>query len=337
MSVTGAGYLDVLRTPVIHVEGEDWQIVFANAAACSWLGARVGEPLQTFMPGLDRQKALAKLQKGRNFSYSQKTQSSTAFTASYDFRLLSDADAVLIEGRDDSSMDEAQSMINSYSRLIETQKREIEAEKANVERLLLNILPRKTMEELRQYGSAEPEAFPDVSVMFLDFVGFTTISQNLPARTLFNELNDMFTVFDQIVSKHQCERIKTIGDAYLAVSGMPEQDPQHAHQIVDVALAIRSHLMLRNASHEHQWRCRIGIHSGPVIAGIVGRVKYIYDIFGDGVNTAARMEANSEPMCINISQSTRLKIGDAFSCEPRGLIPVKGKGEMEMFFVNGRT
>ena len=330
-------YLNALSTPVLHVAGDDWTITYANAAAQTWLRSEVGKPLREILPELDRAKALSKLQRGRNFSLKQATHTSHGFSASYQFTLLADGVSALVEGRDDSFMDEAQGMINTYSRMVEQQKSEIEAEKAHVEKLLLNILPRKTMEDLRLFGTSEPEYFPDVSVLFHDFVGFTSISQQLTPQTLFAELNDMFTVFDQIVSQHGCERIKTIGDAYLAVSGMPEADPDHARQIVNVALCIREHMVARNATHGQTWHCRIGIHSGPVIAGIVGRVKYIYDIFGDGVNTAARMESHSEPMCINISKNTYQKIADSFVFEARGPMPVKGKGDQEMFYVLGRA
>lgn len=330
-------YLDALSTPLLHVAGDDWTITYANAAARTWLRAEVGSPLREVLPELDRAKALSKLQRGRSFNLKQATHTSLGFSASYKFSLMADGVSALVEGRDDSFMDEAQGMINTYSKMVEQKQLEIEAEKAHVEKLLLNILPRKTMDELRVFGKSEPESFPDVSVLFLDFVGFTSISQKLSPQSLFAELNDMFTVFDKIVTQHGCERIKTIGDAYLAVSGMPVPDPNHAQQIVDVALCFRDYMVERNANNAQTWECRIGIHSGPVIAGIVGRVKYIYDIFGDGVNTAARMESNSEPMCINISKSTRLKLPDDFLCTPRGFIPVKGKGDLEMFFVEGRT
>jgi adenylate cyclase len=334
--MTGEDYLEALSTPVLHVQGADWTVTYANSAAQVWLGVKVGQALQAVLPNLDRAKALGRLQKGRGFSLTQKTHTALSLSASYQFKLMSDGQSVMIEGRDDSAMDEAQGMINAYSQMVERQKVEIEAEKAHVEKLLLNILPRKTLEDLRLLGRSEPEHFPDVSVLFLDFVGFTAISQQLSPQTLFAELNDMFTAFDTIVAQQGCERIKTIGDAYLAVSGMPEPRPDHARQIVDVALRIRDYLLERNTTHEQTWKCRIGIHSGAVIAGIVGQVKYIYDIFGDGVNTAARMESHSEPMCINISKSTHLKISDTFVCETRGSMPVKGKGDQEMFFVLGR-
>ena len=330
-------YLDALCIPVLEVKGTPWLVSYANKAACEWLGASVGAPLFSLMPELDQEKISSRLQRGRAFRLSQATCHTPALPASYQFALLPDGESVLIEGRDDSAAAEAQSMINAYSKMVETQKRKTEEEKAKVERLLLNILPRKTMEELQLLGSTQPESFSDVSVMFLDFVGFTSISQKVPKEFLFDELNEMFTTFDKIVASHGCERIKTIGDAYLAVCGMPEPSATHAQQLVDVALQIRDYLTKRNASHSQEWLCRIGIHSGPVVAGIVGKLKYIYDIFGDGVNTAARMEAHASPMHINISKSTYDHLGGMFACKPRGAVEVKGKGEMEMFYVNKRS
>jgi class 3 adenylate cyclase len=197
-------------------------------------------------------------------------------------------------------------MVSSYSLLIEKQKRQIEVEKTRVEKLLLNILPRKSVEELRQFGRTVPERFDDVSVLFLDFVGFTTIAQALTPDELFSELNEIFSAFDDIITRHACERIKTIGDAYLAVCGMPDRNPDHAKAIVQAALAMRAFVERRNQSAQRAWSCRIGVHSGAVTAGVIGRLKYIYDIFGDG-----------------------------FEVEPRGLMEVKGKGAMEMFYVHG--
>lgn len=332
-----SAYLDALGVPVIEVTGQPWTVIYANKAAHEWLGARVGVPLLSLMPELDQEKISARLQRGRAFRLSQATRQEPALPASYQFVAMPDGDSVLIEGRDDSAAAEAQSMINAYSKMVETQKRKTEEEKTKVEKLLLNMLPRKTMEELQLLGSTKPESFADVSVMFLDFVGFTSISQAVPKEFLFDELNEMFTTFDKIVASHGCERIKTIGDAYLAVCGMPEPSATHAQQLVGVALQIRDYLTKRNVNHSQQWLCRIGIHSGPVVAGIVGKLKYIYDIFGDGVNTAARMEAHASPMHINISKSTYDHLDGMFVCEPRGAVAVKGKGEMEMFYVQKRS
>ncbi len=143
----------------------------------------------------------------------------------------------------------------------------------------------------------------------------------------------MFTNFDSIMTKWQCERIKTIGDAYLAVSGMPEKNERHAYNMLRAAIDIREYLIKRNETAEIKFRCRIGINTGRVVGGIVGTKKYLYDVFGDTINTASRMESNSEPLKINISESTYELIKDMFILTDRGISEVKGKGPMRMFFV----
>jgi class 3 adenylate cyclase len=148
----------------------------------------------------------------------------------------------------------------------------------------------------------------------------------------------MFTAFDNIMEKNQCERIKTIGDAYLAVCGMPEANENHARNIVQSAIEMIAYLRERNARSKVQWRVRIGINSGPVVGGIVGVKKYIYDIFGDAVNIADRMESHSKPMRINVSEYTYDLVKDQFDFVEREAITVKGKGEMRMYFVkDGRN
>jgi adenylate cyclase len=151
---------------------------------------------------------------------------------------------------------------------------------------------------------------------------------------LFSELNEIFTTFDNICEKFDCERIETIGDAYLAVSEMHTKNEKHALSITSAAIEMREYLYKRNQSSQHKWLYKIGLHSGSLMGGVVGKLKYIYDIFGDGVNTAARMETASEPMTINISQSTYSKIHLNFTVEKRALLPIKGKGSMQMYFVH---
>ncbi len=143
----------------------------------------------------------------------------------------------------------------------------------------------------------------------------------------------MFTVFDDIMTKHKCERIKTIGDAYLAVSGMPLKNKDHAENMIKAASEIKNYLEDRNKTTEVKWRIRIGIHSGKVVGGIVGVRKYIYDVFGDTINTASRMESNSEPMRINVSEATYSILKDKFNFIERNTIEVKGKGSMKMYFL----
>ena len=324
--------LDALDVPVLVVSTQEWTVRSANASAVRWLGAAAGAGLGDFMPDLDRDRIQSKLARGKEARHEQRTQTDPSFMAQYFFRRLGDG-LILIEGRSGAALEEAEAMVASYSLLVEKQKRQIEVEKTRVEKLLLNILPRKSVEELRQFGRTKPERFDNVSVLFLDFVGFTAISQTLTPDELFSELNEIFTAFDDISTRHGCERIKTIGDAYLAVCGMPDPNPDHATAIVQAALAMRAFVERRNQTAARQWACRIGVHSGAVTAGIIGRLKYIYDIFGDGVNTASRMESRAEPMQINISAATRALLGEAFVLEPRGLIEAKGKGQLEMFYV----
>jgi class 3 adenylate cyclase len=325
--------LDALDVPVLIVEGDLWVVRFANRCAHEWLGAVVGDALSVSMPELDRPRLLSKIARGREARHEQRTCCQPSFSAQFFFKEQPDG-RVLIEGRSGAALEEAEAMVASYSLLVEKQKKLIEQETARVEKLLLNILPRKSVEQLRHFGRTTPERFDDVSVLFLDFVGFTALSQTLTPDELFSELNDIFSAFDDIVTFYECERIKTIGDAYLAVCGMPDVNARHAEQIVKAALAMRSFVRERNMRMTRQWSCRIGIHSGAVTAGVVGRLKYIYDIFGDGVNTASRMENHADPMHINISTSTRARLDETFVVRERGLVEVKGKGPMEMFYVD---
>jgi len=212
----------------------------------------------------------------------------------------------------------------------------ITQEKEKSDRLLLNILPVRIAHDLKTTGRTVPETFENVTVFFSDIVGFTNMSSGLEPKTLIDELNEIFTAFDLIIEKNNCERIKTIGDAYLAVSGMNDGHAAHAENMVDSAIQIIRYLEKRNTTTPLQWKIRIGIHSGSVVGGVVGIKKYIYDVFGDTINTACRMEQNSEPMKINISEVTYGLVKDNYELSERGELEVKGKGMMKMYFVTDR-
>jgi len=211
--------------------------------------------------------------------------------------------------------------------------RTISGEKAKSEELLHNILPAKVVNELKEKGDSYPEKFKEVTVFFSDFAGFTELATRISPEKLINELNLIFTAFDNIMEKHQCERIKTVGDAYLAVCGMPEENPEHVIHMLSGALEIKRWLNNYNRSSDIKWQIRIGIHSGNLIGGIVGTKKYIYDIFGDTINTASRMENHSDVGKINVSQVTFELSKHAFKFTERPVIDVKGKGKMKMYFL----
>lgn len=218
-------------------------------------------------------------------------------------------------------------------KLLELQEALQEAQHKS-DKLLKNILPERVAHELKEHGKSTPECFENVSVFFSDIVDFTQNAAKMEPSEVISELSSMFTVFDRIFLKHGCERIKTIGDAYLGVSGMPDTDAKHAENIIRAAIEIIEYMNERNTTSKFKWQIRVGIHSGKVVGGIVGTEKYIYDVFGDTINIAARMEKHSEPMKINISNTTRQLIGDKFSFNKRDLTEVKGKGALQMYFID---
>jgi class 3 adenylate cyclase/streptogramin lyase len=220
----------------------------------------------------------------------------------------------------------------------EADKQRVEADKQRQrsDELLLNILPAEIAEELKAKGSAEAKQFDEVTVLFTDFANFTHTAAALSAHVLVAELNECFSAFDGIIVKHGLEKIKTIGDAYMAVCGLPSQVENHAENVVQAALEI-SQFMAERKKNENTFDIRLGINSGSVVAGIVGVKKFQYDIWGDTVNIASRMESQGEIGQVNISASTYALVKDKFKCIHRGKVEAKGKGEIDMYFVEGRT
>ena len=218
---------------------------------------------------------------------------------------------------------------------IEKQHDELKVEKKKSDDLLRNILPDEVAEELKEKGSTKAKLFDNVTVLFADFVDFTKAGEAMAPQELVNELHECFKGFDEIISHYGIEKIKTIGDAYLAVCGLPQADDRHAEKVVLAATEINEFMRRRQVQTGGKtFRVRLGVHSGSVVAGIVGVKKFAYDIWGDTVNTAARMEQNSEPGKINISQSTYDLVNDKFNCEYRGEIDAKNKGMLKMYYVS---
>ncbi len=214
---------------------------------------------------------------------------------------------------------------------------QISKEKKRSDDLLLNILPSEVADELKNNGRAAARHFDNVTVILTDFVNFTKAGERMTPQELIDELHECFKAFDEINTKYNIEKIKTIGDAYLAVAGLPVADPKHAERIIMAAQEIITFMTNRRAKlGEKTFLVRIGVHTGSVVAGIVGVKKFAYDIWGDTVNTTARMEEHSEPGRINISQSTYDLVKEKFNCIARGEIDVKNKGALKMYFVDGQ-
>ena len=223
------------------------------------------------------------------------------------------------------------------NRYINHTQKIIEKEKEKSDQLLLNILPGETAQELKSKGHVKAKKFDSVSVMFTDFLSFTHISEDLSPEELVRSVDFYYAKFDEITSKFGLEKIKTLGDSYMCAGGLPFTDENHAKKIVMAAIEFLQFVeeSKQFESEEHtRFDMRIGINSGPVVAGVVGTKKFAYDIWGDTVNVAARMESMSVPGKINISENTHELIKDTFDCEYRGEIDVKNKGMMKMYFVN---
>ncbi|EAY24791.1 adenylate/guanylate cyclase domain-containing protein [Microscilla marina] len=207
------------------------------------------------------------------------------------------------------------------------------------EELLLNILPKEIAEELKAKGTVAPKPYELATVLFTDFKGFTSVAARMKPIDLLKELNACFDAFDEIIEKHEMERIKTIGDAYMCVGGVPNANTTNPVNAVLAALEMQRFMKQKReekaSQGENYWQCRLGINSGEVIAGVIGRKKFAYDIWGDTVNSASRMESNGEAGKVNISGSTHALVKDLFECEHRGKINAKGKGEVDMYFVLG--
>jgi adenylate cyclase len=231
--------------------------------------------------------------------------------------------------------------LRQHNRILEEKNRLIREEKQRSEDLLLNILPQTIAEELKKNGAAEARQHEAVSVLFTDFVNFTKIAERMSAQQLVRDLDYCFKNFDRISQQNGLEKIKTIGDAYMCAAGLPTPQYDHAQRIIRAALAMQDFLndwkAERIARDEPYFEARIGIHTGNLVAGVVGSKKFAYDIWGDTVNLAARIESAGEAGRVNISEETYRLVNSEFNCTPRGKILTKSKGELNMFFVENEA
>ncbi len=211
--------------------------------------------------------------------------------------------------------------------------RELELEKINNDKLLHHILPADVIYEMKMSGTVNPKHYESISILFTDFEGFRQITSQLPPGELVEELNEIFSRFDSIIEKYRLEKLKSIGDTYMICGGLFEEQNNHAVRVISAAKEMMEYISEKNKTSNVKWKLKAGINSGPVVAGVVGTNNFTYDIWGDAVNIASRMENSSKGGEINISGSTYELIKDYFNCEYRGKMTVKGKGETDMYFV----
>jgi len=232
--------------------------------------------------------------------------------------------------------DEAYAALQSANQRLAEALELVKVEQEKSERLLLNVLPKPIADRLKLGDTTIADSFPDVTVLFADVVGFTELSNLLPAAEVVRMLNEIFSRFDHLAAGLGLEKIKTIGDAYMAVGGVPTPMEDHAGAAAELALRMHEEIECFNEERGAAIRLRIGLNTGPVIAGVIGQRKFIYDLWGDTVNIASRMESQGEPGSIQVTESTFERIRGKFHCAPRGPIEIKGKGQMNVHWLKGR-
>jgi class 3 adenylate cyclase len=222
-------------------------------------------------------------------------------------------------------------------RALRLEHRLLLGEQERSERLLLNVLPASIAARLKQTEGVIADGFPEVTVLFADIVDFTQRSERIAPEQVVQALNDLFSVFDQLAQQRGLEKIKTVGDAYMVAGGLPDPRPDHAQAVAEMALAIRDEVASRVDPSGQPLAVRIGIDTGPVVAGVIGTSKFSYDLWGDTVNTASRMESHGVTGYIQVTARTYERLRDGYGFERRGSIPVKGKGEIVTYFLVGRN
>ena len=226
--------------------------------------------------------------------------------------------------------------LESYSRRDFLNGKIIEEKRQESEALLLNILPKTIAEQLKNNAGTIAEKFDAVTILFVDIVGFTQLSEKISPEELVSLLNKIFSIFDRLTDKYGLEKIKTIGDAYMVVGGLPEPREESAEAVADFALDMQQELECFNQSNAQTFEIRVGIHTGPAVAGVIGIRKFIYDVWGDSVNTASRMESHGMPGQIQVSEATYQVLKHQYRFSTRGTIEVKGKGIMKTYFLKGK-
>lgn len=330
----GARLFDAMGAGICLIDAGDRTIRFRNPSFASWFPrAEVGAPLTEAAPEID----LSALREGETIEIETKPKRrKIVIEVRVHAARQGDRDILILECQNISRLRETEAMIDSYVEMTNRKARDLEREKVQVEKLLLNLMPRTVYEEYKTFGSVTPRLFEPVSVIMLDFVGFTEMAAAADPTVTVAELNDIFTAFDRMGELHGCERIKTIGDCYMAVAGLPHPNPDHARSAAACAVKMRRYLERRNTTHNHRWLARIGIATGSVVGSVVGVQKYIYDVFGPAVNRAARLQQISDPMEITICGSLTSDLVDDYLLTRRREVDLAGFGRSQVAALNDR-
>lgn len=315
---------------VALADPEDLLIGYRNPAFADWFGVEEAVSLDEAFGNVSREDLMSRLadQEAVKLDVAVKRKRRLLTIEVVIRNAVSDGRQILlVECQNISRLRETEAMIDSYARIAERKARELELEKNRVEKLLLNFMPRSVYEEYMAFGTVTPKLYEPVSVLMLDFVGFTRMAVAADPTVTVTELNDIFTAFDRIAEMHGCERIKTIGDAYLAVAGLPTPNPDHAGAVTQCASKMIRYLQRRNQSHQHQWQARIGIASGSVVGSVVGVQKYVYDVFGPAVNLAARLQSLSNPMEVTTTSDYCEDAMDGLVTVDTKTVEVRGFGD----------
>lgn len=326
-----AQLLRAIGVGVALLEPKTLTIRYRNEAFGDWFDdAKPGAPIAAAIPDLDVEAISEALSaEGRyavEVSFRRKRRMliiALTFTRA-------DNELVVLECQNITRIRELESMIESYSAMVERNTRDIQREKERVEKLLLNIMPRNVYEEYKTFGVVTPQTYDPVAVLSLDFVDFGAMADAIGPSVVVSEINDIYAAFDRIGEQFGCERIKTVGDSYIAICGLPEPADNPAEAVANSAVRFVRYLARRNDTHPHAWRCRIGIAKGAVIGSVVGIQKYVYDVFGPAVNLAQGFRAHAGPMEIICAQSIERDVADGFGVAAIGERAIEDFGPMQL-------
>jgi len=314
--------LRAIGVGVALLDQKDFRLRFFNDTFKEWFTEiELGQPLGEIFPEVDPVNVKAALDDAGQYtseaSFRVRRRTMT-IAMTINPALDGNEKLAVLVCQNISRIKELESMIDSYSMMVERNTREIKREKEQVEKLLLNMMPRSVYDEYKTFGVVTPRTYGEVAVLCLDFAGFSTVVSDQDASVIISELNDIYTSFDRIGDQFGCERIKTVGDLYITVAGMPDPSEHAVQSVSDAAVRFVRYLEQRNRSHPINWNCRIGLAAGSVIGSVVGVQKYIYDVFGPAVADAMRLRESAGEMEIVTTAEFAQKFGDDHATVPTG-------------------